>query len=524
MQYLTLLVFVLAVAAFEPTQLKYLTRTRENLERAYKISNYLNNVDITKVEEVEVPLYTVERDVVIHKTKRSVIGPDNGDVIIIGTTTALTGDEIPYSTEQFSYITFAVNYINNVVGGVEVNGTIYKVKLVWYDDASNCELISILSERLIVVDQADVLLTGTTIGCNGSSIMAEQYQVPCINGGNYNYFFDFPDGLNWTVVPILNPEFISAPCIKQFCQSGAKSAVIAGTSTIYPAFNFSLLVGVATYCQNFSLYFFDELDYDSVLSTDYLKYLQPYITKWKNVNADLFMGGVGPTQVAENLFNAMRYNKYNPKGYYGWDDVADQQTRQLLDWQGYGATASSNFDVSFNFTDPIFGNTSIFNAAYFATFNDTANAYAAGNIIAVILAITAIKNAGSFDKLAIRNELFNFNQSTLQGVISFNNITGYTLLQNYCFQYKGKNNYVVVGNPSFDSYNLTFPWNFDYIAGYKFAPIPKSWWQKNKNILLPCVTIIPFFIIIAIIVIIYFAKRWHVIFIPDRGTKAESDW
>ena len=492
------------------------------LERAYKASDYLNKIKYSSVEQVQIPDYLHGRDMLT--VQRSTIGPTEGDVIVIGTTTALTGSEVPYSTEQFSYISFAVNYINNVLGGIEVNGTMYKVKLVWYDDASNCELVSILSQRLIVVDQADVLLTGTTVGCNGTSAMAEQYGVPCINGANYNYFFEFPDGLYWTVVPILNPAFIAAPCIQQFCNSGAKSAVIAGTPTIYPAFNYSLLAGVATYCSNFSLYFFDQLDYDSTISTDYLNYLQPYIKKWKNAGADLFMGGIGPDQAAQNLFSAMRYNEYNPLGYYGWDDVSDQQTRSLLGWQGYGATASSTFDPSFNFTDPVFTNTSTFVTAYTNSFNASPNSYAAGNIMTVVLAIKAIKNAGGFDPLAIRNALFNFNENTLQGKISFNTTTGYTLIQNYCFQYKGNNQYSVVGNPSFNNYSLTYPWNFEYVAGYKFAPKPQTWWQKNGKILLPCVIVIPFVIIVLIVVSVYLYRRYHLIIIPDRKNNSAGDW
>lgn len=508
---------------FENLLPSYLRETSRNLERARKISRYLNTVKFSSSEEVEIPEFNTERDVTNFRARRSVIGPETGNVIVLGTTTALTGAELPYSTESFSYITFTVNYINDVLGGIEINDTMYKVKLVWYDDASNCELISILSQRLIVVDQVDVIIAGTTLNCTGTTTMAEQYGVPCINGGNYNFFFQFPDGLNWTVVPILNPIYTSAPCIQQFCKDGATSAVVASTDIIYPSLNYSLLYDVPLYCKNFSLLYFDQLDYDSVTGADYMDYLEPFIQKWKNSGADLLFGGVGPDQAAFNFFNAMRYHKYNPGGYFGWDDLGDVQTRQMLGWLGYGATAASSFDTSFNFTDPIFTNTQVFDAAYLAAFNETATTYVADNALLVILAVIAIKNAGSFDPLAIRHALFNFNQSTIQGQTYFNNVTGYTTQQTECFQFKGANEYVVVGDPVFNSETLTYPWNFEYIPGYKFAPKPRTWWQKNKNILLPCVTVIPFAIIIITGVAIYFFKKWHVIFIPD--TKLDkTEW
>jgi ABC-type branched-subunit amino acid transport system substrate-binding protein len=508
----------------------FLLRTTENLQRAYKASNILNKLtNLQTAEEIEIPEFIIEKDTrdtkedYIYKAKRSYVGPDTGDLIVLGTTTALTGDQLPYSTEQFSYFVFTVNYINNVLGGIEVNGTLYKVKLVWYDDASNCELTAILAQRLVLVDEVDVLLVGTTVGCNGTSVASEQYGVPSINTANYAYFFEFPDGLNWTVVPIINPAFIAAPCIQQFCAAGAKSAVVAGVPTIYPAFNYSLLVSVGTYCKNFSLLYFDQLDYESVIGTNYKNYLQPFIEKWKNADADLFLGGVGPDQAAQNLFSAMRYNRYNPSGYYGWDDITDDQTRQLVGWQGYGATAATDFDPSFNFTDPVFTNVSNFAAAYFAVFNATANAYASGNAQAVILAVTAIKNAGSFEPSAIRNALFNFNQTTIQGKTYFNTLTGYGIGQYECFQFKSAQQYVAIGNPSLNDFTLSYPWEFEYIPGYKFAPKPRTWWQKNRTTLLTCVIVIPVVLLIIAVAVAYFLKKYHVLFIEDKKLD-KTDW
>src|ERR1700733_1735800 len=119
MRYLAVLIFVgLTVASFdfdstpdeELRRPAYLHRTPKNLERAWKASNYLATIKSAKIEEVEIPQYITERDIVTRSVKRSVVGPETGDVMVIGMTTALTGAQLPYSTEQFSYITFAVNY------------------------------------------------------------------------------------------------------------------------------------------------------------------------------------------------------------------------------------------------------------------------------------------------------------------------------------------------------------------------------------------------------------------------------
>ncbi len=63
--------------------------------------------------------------------KREVFGPTTGNIIKIGRTYAQSGAEVPYSTSQDAYLQMLFNYINNVLGGIMINGVKYTVTLHW---------------------------------------------------------------------------------------------------------------------------------------------------------------------------------------------------------------------------------------------------------------------------------------------------------------------------------------------------------------------------------------------------------
>lgn len=544
---LSLLVFVAfatAVGAFDPIESRpsYLDLSYHNQQRALSVVKQIssklditiddvdvlnnNNFDISEVEKYEL---LERRSSGLNSIRRMRSGPTEGKIVKLGTTTAVTGYEVPYSTEQNSYIVWAVNYINNIYNGG--NGftigteTGYKIQLTVYDDASDCTLISILTQWLITVDKVDMLLTGVTTGCNATSFWAEYYQVPCINNGNYGYFFTYPDGLNWTAVSSTNPQFSAAPCVQQYCKAGAKSAVVAATPSQYPSFNYSLLYAVQTYCPDMELLFFDNLDETELNGTGSLEYLTPYIEKWKKADADCLFGGAGPGTEGYNFFYAIRYLQYNFDGYSGWSDLNFPDTRTLLGALAYGGTSYSTFDTSFNFTDPIFGNTATFNAAYQAAFDGPASSYAVDNVVAVVFAVKAIINAGSLDKYALRDALFNFNESTIQGVLSFTP-EGFTTALTYCFQFQGDNKYGVISDPSFGFGNLVYPWDWVLPAGFKVQPKPQTWFHENRVKLLVPLILVIFAIVVASVVGYILYTKYHLIVIPDRKGKGGdgTDW
>jgi branched-chain amino acid transport system substrate-binding protein len=102
------------------------------------------------------------------------------DVIRFGAAVSLTG---PLSTEAKQMkdgYDFYVKQINQR-GGISVGGKMYKVEIVYYDDASNPETAAKLTEKLFTEDKVNFLLgpygSGPTLT---ASTVAETHKVPMV--------------------------------------------------------------------------------------------------------------------------------------------------------------------------------------------------------------------------------------------------------------------------------------------------------------------------------------------------------
>lgn len=465
---------------------------------------------------------------------RETFGPTTGNIIKVGRTYAESGAEVPYSTSQNNYLQMFFNYVNNVTDGILVNGVRYRVQQVVYNDASDCELINILYTRLVTYDDVDILIGPVADTCEGASIVAEQYQVPLVNAGNYNTRFDYPNGLNWTFTINTNPFNLAKGCIDQFAHVGVRTAVVAGTEILQAAFGTSTNYTLATEAVPIKVLDYVVLDQakldDNATS---LAYMTPFIQKWQTINngtgPDVFIGGGGDTAGTINILEAMRRNGFTVNGQYHWIGPNIAETRAQLSWTGYGVTTGSGFDAStFNFSDPILGNSQVYVSLFQQTFNAEASYFDASNVAAGIIALRAIQNAGTLNKTDVRDKLLHFNESTILGLMTMGPDGYLENVPNYCFQISANGSY----HPLFDpnqfnlphSVDLVYPYVVSYPPGYII--VPKSWLDLNKNWFWPVVIIIPIAIITVVIVLFVLYHKYHFIFIPkdDSIPSAPTEW
>jgi branched-chain amino acid transport system substrate-binding protein len=80
------------------------------------------------------------------------------DKIVIGLSISLTGSYALTGQQGLWGMQAAINYINNVSGGINLCGKKVKLELKYYDDQSSKDLVPSLYERLITVDKVNVLL------------------------------------------------------------------------------------------------------------------------------------------------------------------------------------------------------------------------------------------------------------------------------------------------------------------------------------------------------------------------------
>ena len=451
--------------------------------------------------------------------RAQIIGPTTGNIIKIGRTVGETGDEVPYSLLQDSYFDFFFNYTNTVLGGIEVGGEMYQIEQVVYNSASDCTDTGILYQRLCAVDKVDILLNTVTNGCPAGPQAAENYSIPMINGGDFSFTFNYPDGLNWTFTSVPNIFLGIRPCLLDFYNAGARSGILAVTEILYLGFVGSINATVNELFPGFNLTIYPALDQTSIDGNNtYRKYLDPIIKDWQKLEADIFIGGAG-TDGTVNLVNAMRENKYNVKGQYQIAGPNYQAVRNQLGWEGYGLATATNFDKSFNFTDPFFGNTSNFVRLFEAYFQTEPDSTAAAYMLPGIIALAAIQKAGSLDPELIREALANLNITTFTGPVSFSSTGVIDNFQSYCYQISSTGEYNVIGSPNIPNNkpNITYPYVVTYPPG--FFPGPN---YRTRNIILIVCFCVGVPIIAVVGYIFYFIKNNHILIFSRKEVEGDG--
>jgi len=91
-------------------------------------------------------------------------------------------------SQHQAYVTVAY-YVNEVLGGVLLNGSRYLVKDINYNDGADCTLMKIIYQRMVDVDGAKFLFAPVNPDCSVLAKFAESRGILYGNGGDYSLLF-----------------------------------------------------------------------------------------------------------------------------------------------------------------------------------------------------------------------------------------------------------------------------------------------------------------------------------------------
>jgi hypothetical protein len=94
--------------------------------------------------------------------------------------------QVYYTTLQDQSYRTVAYYVNEVLGGMLINGSRYLVKDINYNDGADCTLMKILYQRMVDVDGAKFLFAPVSPDCSVLSKFAESRGILFGNAGDYS--------------------------------------------------------------------------------------------------------------------------------------------------------------------------------------------------------------------------------------------------------------------------------------------------------------------------------------------------
>lgn len=310
----------------------------------------------------------------------------------------------------------------NALGGIEVKGKKYPVKIIYYDDKSDPMTTTKLVERLITEDKVDLILGPFSSSCVGpSSTITEKYKVPMLEAaGNAKSLFI--RGFKYLFTTLRPAEELADPVMRALSRAKPTPKTIAILSPEAP-FQMAAAEGFKAYAEKYGITVIHKETYPWELRD-----LTPILQKIKAKEPDILAVG-SHTPDAINIMKQSKEIDFNPKAYaFSYGTLVPEFIKAL------GKDADYAIEYNFlspnaPFKDPIFGTSKdfldLFERKYGIFPPDVVQiaAVAAGAVFQV-----AIQNVGATPPLTeemrikIRDEMAKIDIVTAMGPVRFDKL------------------------------------------------------------------------------------------------------
>ncbi len=330
--------------------------------------------------------------------------------IKIGAALSETGK---YSVEgkdsRQGYDTWA-KWVNEDYGGIKLPDGRYEVEVVYYDDESDAETASNLTQKLIDEDEVQFLLGPYSSGLTtGASAIAEANGLIMIEGnGTSNSLFE--RGFeNLFLVATVASDYTKSG-IEAFAEQGATTAVVAYEDTSFPT---AVANGAIEHLESNGIEVLAVETYPANPSD-----LTPIISKFRDLEPDVFVGG-GHYIDAVLFINAANETGFDPDGMLITVGPSNPKLIEELGDDVYGVLGPTQWEATMAYEGQWFGSAADYAERYQGYWGEPP-VYQSASATASALALhIAIETAGSTDTDAVRTALSEMDAQTFYGPISF---------------------------------------------------------------------------------------------------------
>ncbi|RMG85196.1 MAG: branched-chain amino acid ABC transporter substrate-binding protein [Chloroflexi bacterium] len=336
--------------------------------------------------------------------------PEDAPVIKFGAAVSDTGKYAREGGDTRNGYTLWLEWVNEEHGGIYVDGTCYRAEIIFYDDESDPDTVSVLTERLIVEDGVDFILGPYSSSLTQvASVITERENVIMVEGNGASDSL-FERGFQNLFAVLTPASYYTRSGIELAYEMGARTAVVAYEDTAFPT-------SVAEGAQHW----LEELGFEILAVESYPKDVTDVtamFTNFRELDPDLFVGG-GHFNDAVLFLNTARELGFEPDAFLITVGPSNPTFVEEMGDTANFVLGAAQWDPSLAYEDEWFGSASDYAERYEERFGIPPSYQAAESTATALVLHQAIEMAGSLDTDAVRQALLDMELETFYGPIDF---------------------------------------------------------------------------------------------------------
>ena len=336
--------------------------------------------------------------------------PDDAPVIKFGAAVSDTGKYAREGGDTRNGYTLWLDWVNEEHGGINVDGVCHRAEILFQDDESDPDTVSLLTESMIVEDEVDFMLGPYSSSLTQvASVITERENVLMVEGNGASETL-FERGFQNLFAVLTPASYYTKSGIEAAYAQGARTAVVAYEDTAFPT---SVAEGAQRWIEELGMELLAVETYPLDV-TD----VTAMFTNFRDLDPDLFVGG-GHFNDAVLFINTAKELDFNPDAFLITVGPSFPSYVEEMGADSEFVWGASQWQSSLGFEDEYFGTAAEYAARYEEKFSIPPSYQAAESTATALVLHLAIEAAGSTDTDAVRQALRDIDVVTFYGPINF---------------------------------------------------------------------------------------------------------
>lgn len=335
---------------------------------------------------------------------------EDSPVITFGAAVSDTGKYAREGGDTRNGYTLWLEWVNEEYGGINVDGVCHRAEIIFYDDESDPDTVSVLTERLIIEDEVDFILGPYSSSLTQvASVITEREDIIMVEGNGAAESL-FERGFQNLFAVLTPASAYTKSGIELAAANGAQTAVIAYEDTAFPT---SVAEGAERWLEENGIELLAVESYPLNVAD-----VTAMFTRFRELDPDLFVGG-GHFNDAVLFVNTAKELGFNPDAMLITVGPSNPTFVEEMGADSNFVLGASQWERTLNYEDTYFGTAEDYAVRYEERFGISPSYQAAESTATALVLHLAIEDANSLETADVRQALRDMDITTYYGPINF---------------------------------------------------------------------------------------------------------